>query len=139
MFPREVDSPFSRRSSKKVTQPYKRPRAARPFVFKPALCRTVFEVFPKAIKDRIKLFQRGSDAFAFFQIRDSFRFTGPGVSHQDPASRGLTPRRLPDLDGATRECKPIKSPLFPEAFFRLQVNTRDRIVTGVFDYLQLPR
>src|SRR5215203_6369926 len=103
----KVDSALSRQRGEIIAQADKGPRATRPFVFHPTLGRTAFEVFPKAIKDRVELLQRSSDAFMLFQARNSFRFTGPCVSHQDAAWPGLTPGRLPDLDRTTRERKTI--------------------------------
>src|SRR5215212_451050 len=133
----EVNSALSRQRGEIITQADKGPRATRPFVFHPTLGRTAFEVFPKTIKHRIELLQRSSDAFMLLQARNSFRFTGPCVSHQDAAGPGLTPGRLPYLDLSTRERRTIYPLVFPETVLCLQVNARDRIVASACYYLQL--
>src|SRR5215217_5565313 len=118
----EMNSSFRCDGQAKITEPDKRPRAARPLILRPALRCPALETLAQPAKHVIQLLQRRGHTLVFFKLRDSLCFARPRVRHQDPAWSRLAPRRLPDLDRAIRKRETIQSFIFPNTIASLQVN-----------------
>src|SRR5215813_2221884 len=123
MLARKVNPARARDCDGKVTESNKCPRAARPLVLHPALCRTLLEAFAQPTKHLIQLLQRCGHTLVLFELRESLCFARPRVGHQDPAWSRLVPRWLPDFDRAARKREPVQSFRFPNSIMSLQVNT----------------
>src|ERR1700741_815030 len=133
MFTGKMDSLIGRNSRKEIAESHKRPGTARPFIVQPTLGRATLEIFLQATEDPIELSQSSRDALIFFEPCDFFCFARSGVSHQNATWSRLAPRRLPDFDRTSRKRKTIQTFFFPKSIPRLQVNTRDGIITRVLN------
>src|ERR1043166_5062279 len=99
----------------------------------------MFEVITQTSEHPVQLFQRHRNPLVLFETSDTLSFTRSRVSHQNPAWTRLAPRRLPDLDRATRERETVKFLLLPETIFGLQVDARNCVVVRALDHFELAR